>query len=342
MKVRIATRKSQLALFQTRWVAARMREGRPDLEVEEVSIVTEADKVLDRPLTAIGGKGLFVSEVEGLVVAGQADIAVHSLKDVPGDVDLPEGLDLVCIPEREDPHDVLITMDGRQLDDLPRGARVGTTSLRRISQLKARRPDLEFGTLRGNVGTRIERLREGKFDAIVLAAAGLRRLGLLETVPHHVLSVEVCMPAVGQGTLAIEGRSDDAATLALLAPLEHAPTRLRTEAERALLRNLMGSCRVPIAGHARLSDDGSRLCLDGLVGSVDGDRVISASGERYLSGRSHEARREEARALGVEVAESLRARGADELMRAAEATVIQRERTGNGHGTGGDRFKWSR
>lgn len=342
MKLRIATRKSALALVQTRWVAARIREDHPDLEVEEVSVVTKADQVVDRPLTAIGGKGLFVNEVERLVIDGHADIAVHSLKDVPGDIDLPEGLGLVCIPEREDPHDALLTLDGKPLDDLPRGARVGTTSLRRISQLKARRPDLEFGTLRGNVGTRIERLREGKFDAIVLAAAGLRRLDLLDTVPHQVLSIDQCMPAVGQGTLAIESRIEDAAVLALLAPLEHPATRIRTDAERALLRSLMGSCRVPIAGHARFSDDGSRLRLDGLVGSIDGDRVISASGERYLSGRSHEALRAEATALGVEVAEGLRARGADELMRAAEAAVLRRERSGNGHGAGGDRFKWSR
>ncbi|MBC7170786.1 MAG: hydroxymethylbilane synthase [Polyangiaceae bacterium] len=326
VKVRIATRKSRLALVQTRWVAARMREGRPDLEIEEVSIVTEADKILDRPLTAIGGKGLFVSEVEGLVVRGEADIAVHSLKDVPGDVDLPEGLDLICIPAREDPHDVLITRDGSQLDDLSAGARVGTTSLRRISQLSAHRPDLQYATLRGNVGTRLERLQEGKFDAIVLAAAGLRRLDLLETVPHQVLPIEVCMPAVGQGTLAIEGRVDDAAILELLAPLEDADTRIRTEAERALLRRLMGSCRVPISGHAQLTPDRSRLRLDGLVGSLDGARVIHASAERYVHGRSREALRDEARALGEEVAATLLARGADALMREAEATVLQRER----------------
>jgi hydroxymethylbilane synthase len=256
MKIRIATRKSQLALVQTRWVAARLRESRPDLEVEEVAVVTRADKILDRPLTAIGGKGLFVSEVEGLVVRGEADIAVHSLKDVPGDVELPEGLDLVCIPVREDAHDVLLTRDGSELDELPTGAKVGTTSLRRVAQLRARRPDLEFGTLRGNVGTRIERLREGKFDAIVLAAAGLSRLGLLDQVPHQVLPIELCMPAVGQGTLAIEAHVADEALLALLAPLEDPVTRLRTEAERGLLRRLEGSCRVPLAGHARLSEDG--------------------------------------------------------------------------------------
>jgi hydroxymethylbilane synthase len=342
VKVRIATRKSKLALVQTRWVAARLRERSPDLEVEEVSVVTEADKILDRPLTAIGGKGLFVSEVEAIVVRGDAEMAVHSLKDVPGDVDLPAGFELVCIPVREDPHDVLLTLDGKQLDDLPRGAKVGTTSLRRVCQLKARRPDLEFGTLRGNVGTRIEKLREGKFDAIVLAAAGLRRLDLLDTVPHQVLPIDVCLPAVGQGTLAIEARTDDTDVLAMLAPLEDEPTRVRTEAERAFLRNLMGSCRVPIAGHARFSDDGARLSMEGLVGSIDGERTITASGERYLSNRSSDARREEARALGVEVAEALRARGAEELMRAAEATVIARERQGNGHGSGGDRFKWSR
>ncbi len=330
MKIRIATRKSQLALWQTRWVAGRMRAHRPDLEVEEVGVVTHADKVLDRPLTAIGGKGLFVSEVEGLVVRGEAEIAVHSLKDVPGDVDFPEGLDLVCIPPREEPNDVLLTMDGRDLDDLPRGARVGTTSLRRISQLSARRPDLVFETLRGNVGTRLDRLREGKFDAIVLAAAGLHRLGLLATVPHRVLPIDLCLPAVGQGTLAIEGRVDDAATRTLLAPLEDDATRLRTDAERALLRSLLGSCRVPIAGHARFVGDGDgeekRLRLDALVASIDGKRVVRADAEMAIRGRALRACRDDARALGVEVADALRARGADAIMREAEAAVIAQEK----------------
>jgi hydroxymethylbilane synthase len=275
-------------------------------------------------------------------VRGEADIAVHPLKDVPRDVELPEGLGLVCVPAREDPHDVLVTRDGSQLDELPAGAKVGTTSLRRVAQLRARRPDLAFGTLRGNVGTRLERLREGDFDAIVLAAAGLSRLGLLDQVAHHVLPIELCVPAVGQGTLAIEAHLDAPELLALLAPLEDPITRLRTEAERTLLRKLQGSCRVPLAGHARLSEDGQRLRLDGLVGSIDGERILSSSGERYLGGRTHEARCDEARALGEEVAEALRLRGAEALMREAEATVLRQERSGNGHAAGGDRFKWSR
>lgn len=326
MKLRIATRASDLALTQTRWVAARIREHAPDVEIEEITVTTKGDKVLDKPLAAIGGKGLFVSEVEALVVNGQADLAVHSLKDVPGDVDLAEGMDLVCLPVREDPHDVLLTRDGSDLDDLPAGVKVGTTSLRRIAQLSIRRPDLAYVNLRGNVGTRLRRLDEGEFHAIILAAAGLKRLGLLEGRPHRLLSTEACLPAVGQGVLAIEARADDARVKALLAPLEDARTRIAVEAERKLLRVLEGSCRVPMAGHATLSDDGSRLELTALVGSIDGRRVLTASGERYLGSSEREARIASARALGEDVAKMLLERGAREVMLEAESEVLAREK----------------
>ncbi|NLY94158.1 MAG: hydroxymethylbilane synthase [Myxococcales bacterium] len=338
MKLRIATRASKLAMTQSEWVASRLRAHRPDLEVEYVTIETRGDRELKKPLAAIGGKGLFVSEVEALVMDGLADIAVHSLKDVPGDVDLPEGYDLLCIPEREDPSDVLVSEKGLSLDELPAGARVGTTSLRREAQLKARRPDLEVHTLRGNVQTRLDRLDRGDFDAIVLAAAGLRRLGLFDARAKVVLPFDICLPAVGQGTLAIEGAVDRDDLRALLAPLECERSRVRMEAERKLLRLLEGSCRSAIAGHASLSEDGRRLLLEGFVGSVDGKRPLRASSEVYL--REGEDRVAAARALGEEVAEMLLTRGAREVMRDAEADVLRREKGGNGGGQGGDRFKW--
>ena len=283
MKVRIATRGSELALTQVRLVSAALRAHTPDLEVEEVPVSTRGDRVTDRPLAALGGKGLFVSEVEAMVATGQADLAVHSLKDVPGDVELAEGMELVCIPARESPFDVLLTRDGRSLGELRSGARVGTTSLRRVAQLAAVRGDLVFDTLRGNVGTRLSRLHEGAFDAIVLAAAGLSRLGLLEREPHVVLDADVCLPAVGQGTLAIEaaGARDDLRRL--LAPLEDRSARIETTAERAMLKRLEGSCRVPIAGHARF-DAASGRC----VRELDAHLPPNATGLDALRGPARE------------------------------------------------------
>jgi len=338
MKIRIASRKSELALRQTRWVAARIWEHRPDAQIEEVHVVTKGDKVLDRPLAAIGGKGLFVSEVEATLIQGEADLAVHSLKDVPGDVDLAEGYDIVCVPAREDPRDVLLTRDGLELDALEAGARVGTTSLRRMAQLKARRPDLDFVNLRGNVGTRLRKLDEGQYDAIVLAAAGLQRLGLLEGRPHRMLDLETCLPAVGQGTLALEARKDDASLAEVLAPLEDHGTRLRTEAERALLRILSGSCRVPIGGHARLFDDGTRLSLAAVVASIDGEERLDASSDVYLPASSEEAIAAAAK-LGRDVGASLLAEGARELMVRTEALAIEREQRTNGGGASAP-FQW--
>ena len=322
MKIRIATRKSTLALTQTRWVAARIRESAPELEVEEVHVVTRGDVILDKPLSQVGGKGLFISEVEAVLTRGDADIAVHSLKDVPGDTPLADGMGIVCVPEREDPRDVLLSLSGASLDDLPRGARVGTTSLRRMAQLRKSRPDLEFATLRGNVETRLLRLDEGRFDAIVLAAAGLKRLGLLDGRAYTVLEPETCLPAVGQGTIAIEARLDDERVRELLAPLEHVETRLHTEAERAMLIALRGSCQVPIAGHARIAD-GNKLWLEGMVASIDGEQVLTATSESFLKSRDVDGRRAEAAALGEDVAKNLIAKGARELMREAEATVAR-------------------
>jgi hydroxymethylbilane synthase len=333
VKLRIATRRSRLALTQTRWVAERIRAHASHVQVEEVQVETQGDRIQDRPLTSVGGKGLFVAEVEAVLVAGDADLAVHSLKDVPGDTDLAEGFDILCVPEREDPRDVLVTPDGEELDALTAGTRVGTTSLRRVCQLRTRRPDLAYVTLRGNVDTRLRKLDEGQYGAIVLAAAGLRRLGLLDGRPHWPIPVDVSLPAVGQGTLAIEGRVDDTRLRDLLAPLEHPLTRILTEAERTLLRRLEGSCQVPIAGHARRSRDAQRLSLEGLVGSLDGATVLQAASERYLTGRRHEDHVATARELGLEVADGLIARGARQLMRDAEAAVMRQEHQGNGGGS---------
>ncbi len=326
-RVRIATRASRLALWQTRHVAATLQAAFPGIEVEEVEVVTKGDRVQDKPLYTVGGKALFVSEVERLVAEGRADLAVHSLKDVPGDQECAEGLGLIAFPEREDPRDVLISKDGVELMSLPAGARVGTTSLRRAAQLGSHRPDLAYVTLRGNLETRLGKLADGQYDAIVLAAAGMKRLGYLEEWKHQVLGVETCLPAVGQGTLAIEGSVDDPAITELVACLEHAPTRLVTEAERAMLVALEGSCRVPIAGHARLLDGGHRLSMRGMVGDIDGTKLLTSSQDIFFQTRDHAGRVEEAKRCGLEVAEQLIAQGARELMRQAEATILQRTKT---------------
>lgn len=321
MKLRIATRRSALALTQTRYIAAELKKHRPELEIEEVTIETKGDKETSRPLAAIGGKGLFVSEVEALVVSGAADIAVHSLKDVPGDVDLPEGFDLICFPEREDARDLLITADGRTFEELPEGAIVGTTSLRREAQLRERRPDLQIKMLRGNVQTRLSRLDAGEFDAIILAAAGIKRLELDRERKFVPLPIELSLPAVGQGTLGIEASTSRAELLELLAPLECRETRIVTEAERRFLRLIEGSCRAAIAAHAQLDASKGRLRIDGYVGDLEGSRSLRASAEAELGEEPIAA----ARALGEELARKLIDAGAPALMREAEAAVLKRE-----------------
>ena len=338
MKIRIATRKSNLALVQTRWVAARIREHAPDVEIEEVAVTTKGDEVLDRPLAAIGGKGLFVTEVEATLLDGRADIAVHSMKDVPHE--LAEGLGIVCIPEREDPRDILVSPGGVELDALDAGTRVGTSSLRRSSQLRARRPDCDFRTLRGNVETRLRKLDEGQYGAVVLAMAGMLRLGYLGGRPHWIVPLDVCIPAVGQGALGIETRLDDERVAELLAPLEHEPSRMCVEAERAFLHLLEGSCKVPVAAHAVLEEDGARIRLDGMVASLDGTRVLSGASDCWLRGeRTREARIGAARTLGLEVAEGLLQKGARKLIEDAITETERSLKQGNG---GGSAFgKWS-
>ncbi len=317
--LRVATRKSLLALTQTRAVAADLCARWPGLVVEEVQIVTEGDRNQTDLLSKFGGKGLFVSEVEAALVDGRADFAVHSMKDVPAV--LAPGLSLVCVPPREDPRDVLVTREGLELDALVAGARVGTSSLRRSCQLRAARNDLAYTVLRGNVDTRLRKLDEGRYDAIVLALAGLRRLGLADRALWPI-PPDVCVPAVGQGVLALEARAADARTRALLAPLEDPATRLCVEAERAFLGRLEGGCQAPLAAHARLASDGARLHLDALVGSVDGDELLRAGTEIWLPATPADARLRAAIDAGHELAATLLARGADRLLAHAREAAL--------------------
>ena len=298
--LRIATRKSQLALWQAEHVAMRLRRAHAGLAVELVPIVTQGDRIQDRSLAAIGGKGLFIKELEVALEERRADIAVHSMKDLPGA--LPEGLGIEAVLERADARDALLTASAAGLGDLPRGARVGTSSLRRQAQLLAARPDLIIETLRGNVDTRLRRLDAGGMDAIVLACAGLIRLGLESRITVR-LDTELCLPAVAQGAIGIECRSDDAFTRGLVAVLDHRATRTAVDAERAFAHRLGGSCQSPIAAHARL--EGNRLTLDGLVAEPDGSRVLRDTS----SGSGGEPA-----ALGRELAERILAAGAGALL----------------------------
>ncbi|PKA70489.1 hydroxymethylbilane synthase [Pseudomonas baetica] len=301
-EIRIATRKSALALWQAEYVKARLEAAHPDLLVTLVPMVSRGDKLLDSPLSKIGGKGLFVKELETALLENEADIAVHSMKDVP--MDFPEGLGLFCICEREDPRDAFVSNTYASLEALPAGSIVGTSSLRRQAQLLTRRPDLQIRFLRGNVNTRLAKLDAGEYDAIILAAAGLIRLGFEDRITSAI-SVDDSLPAGGQGAVGIECRSVDTEIHALLAPLHHADTSSRVTAERALNKHLNGGCQVPIACYAVL--EGEQLWLRGLVGEPSGGRLISAEAR---------APRGDAEALGVKVAEDLLGQGAEEILKA--------------------------
>jgi len=268
--LRIATRRSRLALWQAEHVAALLRDAHPGLTVELVPMVTEGDRILDRALAEVGGKGLFIKELEVAMFEGRADLAVHSMKDVPAE--LPEGMVLAAVLERADPRDAFVSNRHETLDALPLGATVGTSSLRRQCQLRHARPDLKILQLRGNVDTRLRKLDEGDYDAIILAAAGLKRLGL-EARIASLVPTESSLPAVGQGVIGIECRGADAATRQLLAVLEHAATRTCLMAERAFAARLEGSCQSPVAGFAELTD--GRLRVRGLVGAPDGTQVFA-------------------------------------------------------------------
>ncbi len=326
MKLRIATRRSNLALVQTRWVGAQLRGHFPGLSVEEVQVKTKGDRIQDRPLALVGGKGLFVSEVEAVVVRGEADFAVHSLKDVPGDVPLAEGMGILSVPVREDPRDVLVTVDGTDLASLKRGAKVGTTSRRRVVQLQRQRPDLGFVPLRGNIETRLRKLREGQCDAIVLAAAGLARTGVLAQTPHVVLPTDLCLPAVGQGALAIEGPLANESLRAQLKSIEDPTARIQITAERAMLQKLEGNCHSSIAGHASAAN--GRLQLEAMVASYDGDQMLSAMSDIYLDLASPDAM-EIAHRLGEEVADHLLAQGAQDLIEQGELAALRNQLISN-------------
>jgi len=320
LKLRIATRRSKLALAQTRRVAEELRRLHPGLRIEEIQVVTQGDKLSDVSLAKWGGKGLFVTEVEAAVREGRADLAVHSLKDVPAE--LGEGLELVCVPSREDARDVLLTKEGCALEDLASGVKVGTSSLRRRIQLYRLRSDLDYAPLRGNVDTRIARLERGQYEAIVLAYAGLRRLDLAAR-PLHAFSIEAMIPAVGQGALALEARADDRRTRRIVSPLEDAEARAAVEAERAFLHALGGDCNVPLAGHARFDRPARRLGFEGMVGSADGGRYLRASAERYLTEpRSDLAAA--ARRMGQEVASMLLSQGASAIIEQARGLMQKR------------------
>lgn len=297
-QIKVGTRKSALATTQTNWVCSQLESLYPGLTIGTEEIVTKGDRILDVTLSKVGGKGLFVKEIEQALLDKAVDFAVHSMKDMPAE--MPEGLIIGAVPEREDPRDVLISRDGRTFSELPKGAKLGTSSLRRAAQLKAARPDLEILPLRGNIDTRLRKLEEEGLDAIVLAAAGLSRMGWLNRATER-LSVDICIPAVGQGALAIQCRADDMEIIELLSTLEHYPTRMEITAERVFLGKLNGGCQVPIGGHAEYHDD--LLSFRGIVGTPDGEQLL----KDFAEGKDAEA-------LGLTVAEKLLEKGAREIL----------------------------
>lgn len=298
--IRIATRESLLALWQAEYVSTALQNAHPGLQVELIKMKSQGDKILDTPLAKIGGKGLFVKELEEGMLAGNADIAVHSMKDVP--MELPEGLHLAVICPREDPRDAFVSNTYDSFDALPEGAVVGTSSLRRQCQLLTKRPDLEIKFLRGNVQTRLRKLDEGEYDAIILASAGLKRLELADRITQF-LDIDIILPAVGQGAVGIECRADDPEINLLLAPLNDPRTQARVLAERAMNRRLGGGCQVPIAGYAEL--DQGVIVMQGLVGSTDGKQIIRGNISGYP---------ENAEELGTALADDLLSRGAGEIL----------------------------
>jgi len=298
--IRIGSRASKLALWQSQWVQAQLQESGFQSEIQKIE--TQGDKILDVPLAKIGGKGLFVKEIEEALLREEIDIAVHSMKDMPAA--LPEGLQIGPIPLREDPRDALISREGKSLADLPQGALVGTSSLRRQAQLLALRPDLNIVSLRGNLDTRLRKVKEGQFEAILLAAAGLHRLGQASEITEY-LEADSFLPAIAQGALAIQFRQHDIETLDRILFLNHTETGFAVKAERALLARLEGGCQVPIAGHAFFSEGG--ITLKGRVLSLDGKQVIE---------ETQTAPPSEAEPLGIAVAEALLAKGADAILKA--------------------------
>jgi hydroxymethylbilane synthase len=305
-KIIIGTRGSKLALWQAEWIKSELQKLYPDLQIELNQIKTTGDKILDVPLAKVGGKGLFVKEIEEALLKNEADIAVHSMKDVP--TDFPEELHLAVITKREDPRDAFIArgqgsgVKGQGFKDLPKGASIGTSSLRRSCQLLSLRPDIKIEQLRGNLDTRLRKLDEGRFDAIILAAAGVKRLGWAERITE-ILEPDISLPAIGQGAVGIECRINDEFINKLIAPLNHPETSVCVRAERACLKKLEGGCQVPIAAYAQLIKD--KIVMDGLVGSVSGDRIIKA----HIEGNP-----DEAETLGLKLAETLLSKGAKAIL----------------------------
>jgi len=302
--IRIATRRSPLALWQAEYVSAELKRLDPNVTTELVKIVTKGDKILDVPLAQVGGKGLFTKEIDEALLDGRADIAVHSMKDVP--TQLPEGTSIRAHPKREDPQDAIATITGGDMDTLPATARIGTSSLRRIAQLKERCPSFEFVSIRGNIQTRLSKLGE-EVDAVILAAAGVRRMGMADKM-HQYIGTDIMLPAVAQGTLGIQTRDADDAINALVDQLNDRDTVDRTRAERAFLARLEGGCQVPIAAYATL--DGDSLHLKGLVGAVDGSIVI----RREITGS-----RSEGESLGIKLADEILDAGARPILAALYA-----------------------
>ncbi|MBW1800610.1 MAG: hydroxymethylbilane synthase [Deltaproteobacteria bacterium] len=300
MNIRIGTRGSKLALAQSQWVKHRIEARHPDVEVTLIKIKTRGDKILDSPLSRIGGKGLFVKEIEDGLLRKDVDVAVHSMKDVPAE--LPQGLHLSVFPKREDPRDAFVSIHYRKIDHLPEGASVGTGSLRRSAQLLSKRPDLRVVPLRGNVDTRLKKLESEELQAIILAAAGLNRLGLSHKI-SRILSPDDMLPAIGQGALGLETRIDDPLLLERLRFLNHPQTELTVRAERAFLKELEGGCQVPIAGYAR--NHGADLTLRGLIAELDGSRVIFDE----IQGSSDHPEE-----MGTALAKRLLSSGADEIL----------------------------
>jgi hydroxymethylbilane synthase len=299
-RVTIGTRGSKLALWQAHWVKDTLMAGNAGLQVDIAIIKTKGDKILDVPLAKVGGKGLFVKEIEEALLAERIDVAVHSMKDMPAE--LPDGLCIGAVPEREDPHDVLISRCGNTLPDLEKGAAVGTSSLRRAAQLLHLRPDLSIFPLRGNLDTRLRKLDAGEMDAIVLAAAGVKRLGLSHRISEH-LGNDVMLPAAGQGALCIEIREKDPETGPVVAALDHRETRRVVLGERAFLHRMGGSCQVPIAAHGKMV--GEQYHLAGLVAEIDGSHTIRENGE----GPADDTER-----IGIELADRLLSMGAGRIL----------------------------
>lgn len=305
--LKIATRKSPLALWQAEEVSRRLNVHHPDLAIELVPMTTKGDQILNSPLSKVGGKGLFVKELEIAMLEGRADIAVHSMKDVP--MTFPEGLQLSAVLERDDPRDAFISDKYTSLDELPEGAVLGTSSLRRQTIIKNTYPKLEIKMLRGNINTRIAKLEAGEYDAIILAASGLKRMGFDERITA-IIEPEIMLPAVGQGALGIEGRAGDTTIDALLAPLRDTETSIRLQTERAMNNRLNGGCQIPVAGYSEV--EGDQVTLRGLIGFTDGSQIYRSEKSAAIG---------EAEALGIAVAEDLMAQGGDKVLESLDIDV---------------------